>query len=61
MQVYPLASLLPKGAKVVHVEHGACTVVKTSSLHPHTVWVKMDSDGIEGTVDVRLLRWPDSQ
>lgn len=57
MQVYPNASILPKGSKVTHVVHGDCVVVKTQRKFPFTVWVKMDSDGIVGTVDIRLLRW----
>lgn len=59
MQVYPSAKLLPKGTHVVHASHGPCTVIKTKRNDPYTVWVKMDSDGIEGTVDIRLLRWPE--
>jgi len=61
MDCYPVAALLKKGTRLVHVEHGACRVVKTKKRDPHTVWVRMESDGIEGTVDVRLLRWPSGE
>lgn len=50
-------SALNKGDRVIHVDHGPCVVLKIKRNDPHTVWVKMDSDGIEGTVDVRLLFW----
>lgn len=60
MHVYPNALLLTPGTRLHHAHHGTGVVARKTrkSEGPYCVWLKMDSDGVVGTVDIRLCRWP---
>lgn len=46
-----------KGDRVWHVHHGIGTVARVKTTPEGTaVWIKVDSDGIEGTVAPEFLR-----
>lgn len=59
-RIYPAAHLLKPGTRVYHLDYGEAVVSRKSkkSELPYGVWIKLP-DGIEGTCDIRVLRWPD--
>lgn len=50
------ARVLKTGDRVVHLELGPCTVIKTVKSSGAVV-VRMDEDGVVGTVSAQLLNW----